>query len=128
VLGHLALARGEFAVAEERYRDARRLEGCDDCYRPVLGRALAGGGKREEAVRELEASVADRQLLPGFGPTGNQPLAHEQLGELYEALGRRADAAAAYDKVAEFWKDADAVLQPRVERARQKAQALRATP
>lgn len=125
VLGHVALARGDFAAAEERYRDARRLQDCDDCYRPELGLALSGGGKREEAVRELESWASDRQLLPPFWPTVGAPLVEGRLGELYEALGRRGDAAAAYEAVAELWQDADAVLQPRAQRARERAQALR---
>jgi tetratricopeptide (TPR) repeat protein len=128
-LGHLALAGGEFAVAEERYRDARRLQACEDCYRVELGMALAGAGKHEEAVRELEAAAADRRLPPApFGTLLRAPLVQEQLGRSYEALGRRADAAAAYEKVVDIWKDADAVLQPRVQRARQKTEELRATP
>ena len=73
-----------------------------------------------------EAIRVDRQLIAVFFPTAFAPLVQEELGELYQALGRRAEAAAAYDKVVELWQDADPVLQPRVERAREKAQALRA--
>jgi tetratricopeptide (TPR) repeat protein len=127
VLGHLALARGEFAAAEERYRDARRLQDCGDiCYAPDLGRALAKQGKNEEALRELERYTSARRLgILLFNPTIFAPLAFESLGEVREALGQREQAAAAYDRVVELWKDADPVLQPRVQRAREKAAALR---
>jgi tetratricopeptide (TPR) repeat protein len=126
VLGHLALARGEFAAAEERFRDARRLRGCAPlCYAPELGRALAKQGKNEEALRELETYTTARTLGPIFNPTVFAPLAFEWLGEVREALGQREQAAAAYEQVVQIWKDADPALQPRVQRAREKAAALR---
>jgi eukaryotic-like serine/threonine-protein kinase len=126
VYGHLALASGDFAGAEARYREARRLEDNARAYQPELGLALLRSGKHEEALKELEAWAADRRLRQIFYPTMGEPLVQERLGETYEALGRRAEAAAAYEKLAELWKDADAVLQPRVQRAREKAAALRA--
>ena len=48
-----------------------------------------------------------------------------RLGELYEAKGDRAKAAAYYQKFVDLWKDADPVLQPRVAEVRQRLARLR---
>jgi hypothetical protein len=48
----------------------------------------------------------------------------EHVAALYERKGDRRKARAAYTRVAELWKDADAELQPRVTHARQRAAAL----
>jgi tetratricopeptide (TPR) repeat protein len=127
IFGHLALANGEHAAAEGHFREARRLQSCASCYQVEMGFALLGAGKPEEASAELSAAAAERPtglLLSAVYP----PLVQEALGEALEAQGRRQDAAAAYDRVVEIWKDADPVLQPRVQRAREKAAALRGTP
>ena len=52
------------------------------------------------------------------------PLAHERLGRLYEKMGRPEKARAAYDRFVESWEDADPKLQPRVEKARKRIEAL----
>lgn len=49
----------------------------------------------------------------------------EHVARLYETKGDRRKAAAAYGRVAELWKNADADLQPRVSLARERAAALR---
>jgi len=49
----------------------------------------------------------------------------EHVAPLYEKRGDRKKAIAAYARIADLWKDADAELQPRVTRARERAAALR---
>jgi tetratricopeptide (TPR) repeat protein len=53
-----------------------------------------------------------------------QPVAHERLGQLYEQMGKPEKAAAAYERFIAAWEDADPELQPRVEKARQRLDAL----
>jgi hypothetical protein len=126
ILGQLALARKDFAAAEQHFMDRRRSQPCPSCNRVDMAIALAGAGKHEEALRELETRAATPQFNAIVGiPTLEEPLLLEQIAKSNEALGRRAEAAAAYEAFVEFWKDADPALQPRVQRAREKAQSLR---
>jgi hypothetical protein len=50
--------------------------------------------------------------------------AHRHQAEIYERRGQRDLAAQHYRKFVELWKDADAELQPEVERAREKLTRL----
>ena len=52
------------------------------------------------------------------------PRAHEGLGRLYETMGTPEKARAAYERFIEAWKNADPKLQPRVEKARKRIEAL----
>jgi len=54
----------------------------------------------------------------------SHPVAHERLGRLYEEMGRPQEAAEAYERFIEAWKDADPVLQDRVTKARKRLDAL----
>ena len=51
----------------------------------------------------------------------------KRLGELYEARGDRARAAAYYQKFVDEWKDADPVLQPLVREVRRELALLKDT-
>ncbi|MDF1505147.1 hypothetical protein PYV61_19520, partial [Roseisolibacter sp. H3M3-2] len=53
---------------------------------------------------------------PGFTLYARSYLAR---GRLYEELGERAKAAAAYERFLEFWKDADPAFQPQLREARE---------
>ncbi|GHD36490.1 tetratricopeptide repeat protein [Streptomyces galbus] len=89
-LGQLAWNQGDYPTALAHY--ARALA-ADDGYLPALegrARAQAASGRRDEALKGLEAVVA-RSPLPG-------PLV--ALGELYEARGGAGDAARARDQYA----------------------------
>ncbi|WP_406167053.1 tetratricopeptide repeat protein [Streptomyces sp. NBC_00996] len=87
-LGQLAWNQGEYGTALTYY--ARAL-GADDTYLPALegrARAQAARGDRATAIRGME-QVVDRYPLP-------QPLV--ELGELYEARGKKGDAQKARDQ------------------------------
>jgi hypothetical protein len=47
-----------------------------------------------------------------------EPLAQNQLGKVYEALGESGKARESYEYFVEYWQDADPELQPIVEEAR----------
>lgn len=57
-------------------------------------------------------------------PFSEEPLAQRRLGEVYEALDRPGDAAAAYAYFLEHWEDADPELQPLVEATRSRLEAI----
>lgn len=54
----------------------------------------------------------------------NADVAHERLGMLYEEMGERDKAAAAYGRFIDAWEDADPQLQDRVEIAERRLHAI----
>lgn len=70
------------------------------------GRILLEAGRPEEAI-------------PYFVGERGQPLAHLYLGAAYEALGRDAEARAAYRYFLTWWSEADPGLKPLLDEARQ---------
>lgn len=71
-----------------------------------LGRAFDAANQADSAIamfeRYRDTHFFERHLVP------NDPIhlaaVHKRLGELYEARGERAKAAAAYAKFTELWK------------------------
>ena len=73
----------------------------------------------------------DRRILKGGFHLPDQgggsywlPVVYERLGDLYEQRSDTAKATYYYGKLVDLWKDADPVLQPRVEAARRAIEAL----
>lgn len=54
----------------------------------------------------------------------SHPLAHERLGRVYEEMARPEEAVGAYRRFIAAWEDADPSLQDRVDRARERVEAL----
>ncbi len=93
-LGETAFAKGDYTVAESRYRDA--LTTFPDYYRAVasLGRVLAARGDVPGAIAEYERVT---RTLP-------DPVYLAALGDLYALSGRDRDAAAQYGLVEQIGK------------------------
>ena len=87
VLGHAALILGRPADAIAPLQSAAR--GGDPAIETLLARALAGAGRREAAIEQLQRTTERR---PPF------PLAFLELGELLGGLGRFDEAAAALER------------------------------
>jgi hypothetical protein len=66
--------------------------------------------------------------VPGLGRITDDPLklahVYRRLGELYEMLGRQADALNYYGKLIDMWKEADPELQPVVRNVRERMARL----
>jgi len=97
----------------------------------VRGRAHEAAARPDSAVVDYDAYVGAVEFLDSDA----RPWIFlfdtlERLGRLNEQLGHDAEAAMYYERAAELWKDADPELQPRVQRLRERAAALRdgATP
>jgi len=122
------------AVAEHRYQDAARdaraadIGSCTLCALPTIANAFDLAGERDSAIaiytRYVDGpAVSNRVQLDQFllGPS------LKRLGELLEATGDRERAAHYYEEFVELWKNADAVLQPRVRDVRDRLARLGAT-
>jgi tetratricopeptide (TPR) repeat protein len=82
----------------------------DDTYLPWVDRTLAQGeavavlaeGRTDEGIQLLRrAAEAEAALPPPFGPPALQKPSYEMLGDELLALGRKKDAAAAYQAALE---------------------------
>lgn len=115
-----ALARGEYDLATYQAYEA----GCVACDRPLLAEMEVAAGRLREAAEVFEETIG----VPGQfdWDAAREPLYHERVAATYEELGDKAKAAEHYEAFAEMWAGADAALQPRVRRARGRAEVLRA--
>lgn len=98
------------------------------CYRCGLflqGFGYELAGERRQAIEAYEEYLrypffdAPTFILHIFAPN-----VHERLGALYEEEGDSAQAAEHYRAFADAWAAADQELQPRVRRARERAEVL----
>jgi tetratricopeptide (TPR) repeat protein/tRNA A-37 threonylcarbamoyl transferase component Bud32 len=127
--GQLALARGDPKTALDRFERARRLwRRCWSCTALDEGAALEQLGQKDSAVSSYERVTSTRVLFQDGWDLLALPVAHERLGELYEARGDRQKAIENYGKFADLWKSADPELQPRVKEARRRLATLTGEP
>jgi eukaryotic-like serine/threonine-protein kinase len=123
---------GDIALADKKYDDAVReyrlgdFGACPVCRFPDIGHAYDLAGNADSAIAvftrftqsKYAASArveADRQYLAGT---------EKRLGELYDAKGDKQNAIAHYTRFVDLWKNADPVLQPKVEEVRKKLARL----
>lgn len=119
--GDIALAEKRYAVAINEYTEAAK-RGCDFCSMSGLSRAQEQAGQLDAATKTA-SWLANRKEMGMTGP--GIPLAYERLGFLYEKKGDKPRAISAYQEFVELWKNADAELQPRVQKARARIAALK---
>ena len=99
-------------------RGMPRLAGLDNIeWREALARAHRMAGRLDEAAKVHE------EMLRVFR---SHSLSHYDLGQIYEEMGRAADAEREYTAFLSAWAEADDGL-PQVEDAQQRLGALRAT-
>jgi tetratricopeptide (TPR) repeat protein len=115
----IALAEGDAARALELVHELERFGKPPATelavyYREALARSYWKSGRLEDAVR----AYAD--LLNIFG---GHAVSHYELGQVYEQMGRPADAKREYGKFLEMWSEADEGL-PQLVDARQRLARL----
>lgn len=122
VLGIIETAASDPARAAAELEAFRTERRCPRCFGFELAALYARAGQMQQAAAAWEEVIA--KPAEGWLIGLTSVLAHERLGEAYEALGEKAKAAQHYARFAELWKDADPELQPRVRYARERAAAL----
>jgi len=95
-------------------------------YYEQLSRAriLSALGRDREAAELLDRMPFSRQ----WAPTSDAIVVELERGRVHERLGHRSTAVEAYAAVVNAWRDADQVLQPLVEEAREALGRLAAEP
>ena len=111
-------------------RDAQRFvadDPDDPNYRNALARLHDYAGAPDSAVVQYEGYLDTPAGRRVQGESMVLPWILERLGRLYDELGEFGKAREHYLRFAELWAGADAELQPRVRRARERAEALGAS-
>jgi hypothetical protein len=130
-LGEIALAerRPDRALAEFRRGDTaydgHPATECAPCLPLELARAFDAAGQADSAIAAYEQFIATPYYnrLVEADPLG-LALAHERLGELFEARDDRSRAAAHDARFIALWHNADPALQPRVAEAKRRLAQL----
>ncbi len=85
-LGETAFSTGQYAAAEQHYRDALTTF-------PAYYRALAGLGRARAALGDLNGAIEQYERATRLLP---EPLTVAALGDLYQLAGRANEAATQY--------------------------------
>jgi len=98
---------------------------CTRCGLDLIGLAYDEVGSYPEAIISYERYVSlPAPLLHEFGGFRRMTPVHFRLGELYEETDDLDKAIEHYSQFTELWENADPELQPRVEEARHRIEAL----
>ncbi|NNE34052.1 MAG: hypothetical protein HKN13_02375 [Rhodothermales bacterium] len=97
---------------------------CTRCFHHWQGSLEEKRGGLDAAIQHYVqfTSAVDMFALPWI--RGEEAMALFKLGSLYEQRGDIDEAIAAYTRMAERWKNADAVLQPQVAEAKRRIETL----
>lgn len=119
----LALAEGDAgrALAELRQQPA---DGCPRCLPADFAHLFDAMGQADSAIARYEQYLETPSNFQLWLDAMFRAPAHERLGQLYDERGDLENAALHYAQFVELWEDADPVLQPRVEAARARLQAI----
>src|SRR5690606_14271695 len=124
VMAEYMHATGNWDEAIRLYHEARKARTVYPKYHlRWVGMAHDAAGRPDSAIVWLERYIA--QPDPDAHPTGNYlPRVHRRLGEIYEDRGDVERAVSHYSAFINFWRNADAVLQPEVEEVRRRVERL----
>lgn len=127
VRGELALRAGRADVALQELRASMALAWfCRLCPDAEMGPAFDRLGQADSAIARYQR-VAD-DPASGISAAWLLPTTLERLGELHDDAGRDSAAIRYYGRFVTLWEDADPELQPRVDAARRRIEALMRRP
>jgi tetratricopeptide (TPR) repeat protein len=141
VRGYTALATVATAAGRPNEALARMREGCgairgayvtcDSLAFLEVAEAFDRAGQADSAIAAYRRFV-DLRALRWFGAPGTLDIvtpriapAWRRLGELLESKGHNREAIEAYEHFLDFWRNADAELQPTVRTVRERTNRLR---
>jgi tetratricopeptide (TPR) repeat protein len=120
---------GLISRAERRYDEAIREfqavdpEGCPDCILPDVAMAYDMAGNADSAIALL-TRFTEARAIPVATKATWYAFSLRRLGELHDAKGNFEQAISNYAQFVELWKNADAELQPQVQKARDRMREL----
>jgi tetratricopeptide (TPR) repeat protein len=122
----LAFARGDLTASLRRWEEYERE--CPGTCAAVAALGLAkvhdAAGDGDRAVEQYERYLADRGSDRSFIDAANRAPAVERLGHLYADRGDTGNASLYLGMFVDLWADADAELQPRVQAAQTRLDAM----
>jgi tetratricopeptide (TPR) repeat protein len=122
-LGRIALAEGDAGQALEFFRRADRGR-CSIC--PKLGMAMSfeAAGQPDSALAWYESYLEDRQPNRMYWDQAGLGYSLQKAARLADLLDDTEKAALYYARFVELWADADDELQPQVEAAQSRLEAI----
>ena len=120
---------GMIARAERRYDEAitefRAADGgsCTTCALPDLALTYDQAGNLDSALAVFSRFVSGHATNLGVF-SQYLALSHKRMGELYDQKGNADSAMTHYAQFIDLWKNADAELQPQVQKARERLREL----
>jgi tetratricopeptide (TPR) repeat protein len=126
----IAAAHGEWEAAIRHYRSwyANDYWGCASCGLTQLGRMYESQGQIDSALAVYERAASARGALWVYDQMMSYGPLLKHLGDLYTSLGNRERAIHHYSKFLDLWRNADPVLQPLVNEAREALARVTAEP
>jgi pentatricopeptide repeat protein len=121
--GLLAEAEGDFDQAI-RFTRAAIAESNQALGEMVLARMYERAGQSDSAVVAYERYVNGDEPIRIYWDRLFLPHSLERLGQLYDEAGDAENAALYYARFVELWEEADPVLQPRVNAARERLEQI----
>jgi len=123
-------ARGAIALAEGDPEEAQRLYASSDrgpcliCARLGVAVAWDRAGNADSALAAYEAYLDTRQPNRQYWDQAGLAFSMRRAAEIADELGDAEKATRHFAEFVELWKDADAELQPQVEKARARLEEL----
>ena len=117
-------AEGDLPAALESLRNVQRVDHCEVCSAYEQGRLLERMDSVDAAIEAFERFENTTMAATVNFILEYHPLAQFRLGELYSTKGDNEAAIEAFSKFVEMWREADADLQPQVQYARDRIDAL----
>ena len=125
--GWIDMAEGRPREAAAKFRESLRFSGGAAASRvdrdPDIGLAFEHAGMADSAIAVYEHYL--NATTSWESDAFKLVWILEHVAPLYERLGDRAKARAAYGRIAELWKDPDPELRKRADHARERFAALR---